>query len=173
MFSSSLFVARTYPLMFVWGVRILGIVGKDILLEELNTSFYELVDLGISRCELVLAGIKHSNAAATSHHRKHRVATKYVNTTRKYFSAKGIYVDVMKLTGSMELAPLRGIADRIVDLSQTGETLRSNGLEKLDTIAQISTRLIANRASMRLKEKAMKGIAGRLKEASEICSQND
>ncbi len=148
----------------------LGIVGKDILLEEKSISFYELVDLGISRCQLVLAGVKEPRGNLFHNRRKHRVATKYVNTARSYFSSRGVYADVMKLTGSMELAPLCGIADQIVDLSQTGETLRSNGLEKIDTIAEISARLIANRASMRLKDKAMKKIVRRFEEAARAYS---
>ena len=143
----------------------LGIVGKDILMEDRSISVYELVDLGISRCQLVLAGVKEPSKNLFHNRRKHLVATKYVNTARSYFSSIGVYVDVMKLTGSVELAPLRGIADQIVDLSQTGETLRSNGLEKIDTIAEVSARLIANRASMRLKNKTMKHIVRRFEEA--------
>lgn len=148
----------------------LGIVGKDILMEDESISVYELVDLGISRCQLVLAGVKEPSKTLFHNRRKHLVATKYVNTARSYFSSIGVYVDVMKLTGSVELAPLRGIADQIVDLSQTGETLRSNGLEKIDTIAEVSARLIANPASMRLKDKAMKNIVRRFEEAAEAFS---
>ena len=144
----------------------LGIVGKDVLLELENGGFYELADLGISRCELVVARKQRSANEPNEHGRKLRVATKYVNTTRRHFASKGVYVDVMHLTGSMELAPTRGLVDRIVDLSQTGETLRTNGLEKLETIADISARLIANRASMRLKEDLVKDIAAKLEDAA-------
>ena len=130
-----------------------GIVGKDVLLEVETGDYYELVDLGVCRCELVVAGISSSPGGMDQSGRKRRVATKYVNTARRHFASRGEYVDVMRLTGSMELAPLRGLSDRIVDLFQTGSTLRSNGLEKHETIAKISARLIANRASMRLERK--------------------
>ena len=144
----------------------LGIVGKDILLELQDGGFYELVDLGISKCQLVVAEKVRSANGADDHRRKLRVATKYVNTTRRHFAAKGVYVDVMHLSGSMELAPSRGLADRIVDLSQTGETLRSNGLVKVESIADISARLIANKAAMRLKEKLIKDIVSKLELAA-------
>lgn len=144
----------------------LGVVGKDVLLELQNGGFYELIDLGISKCELVVAQKKQSGNDADEHRRKLRVATKYVNTTRRHFAAKGVYVDVMHLSGSMELAPSRGLADRIVDLSQTGETLRSNGLVKVESIADISARLIANKAALRLKEKLLKDIVSKLEQAA-------
>ena len=144
----------------------LGIVGKDVLLELQNGGFYELVDLGISRCELVVAQKDQSEGDSSPRRRKLRVASKYVNATRRHFASKGVYVDVMHLTGSMELAPLRGLADRIVDLSQTGETLRSNGLVKVESIADISARLIANKASLRLKENMVKDIAAKLELAA-------
>ena len=144
----------------------LGIVGKDVLLELDGDGFYELVDLGISRCELVLAEKENIDQSALNSDRKARIATKYVNTTRKHFASKGVYVEVMELSGSVELAPLCDMADRIVDLSQTGETLRSNGLKKVETIASISARLIANTASMRLKEKALKSIVKKMEEAT-------
>ncbi len=144
----------------------LGVVGKDVLLEVQNGGIYELADLAISQCELIVARRQSPDTDERESRRKLRVATKYVNTTRRHFASKGIYVDVMHLTGSMELAPLRGLADRIVDLSQTGETLRSNGLEKIETIAQISARLIANKASMRLKERKVKETAARIERAA-------
>lgn len=144
----------------------LGIVGKDVLLELDGEGYYELVDLGISRCELVLAEKDSLDQNAANADRKARIATKYVNTTRRHFASRGVYVEVMELSGSVELAPLCDLADRIVDLSQTGETLRSNGLRKVETIAGISARLIANKASVRLKEKALKSIANRMERAA-------
>lgn len=142
-----------------------GIVGKDILLESDNGEFYELLDLGLSRCKLVVAGKEdHEASCETFSSGKNRIATKYVNTTRKHFASKGLHVNVMKLTGSMELAPLCGIADRIVDLTGTGNTLRTNGLVELETIAPISARLIANKASMRLKHREMKEIVQRFEQ---------
>ena len=144
----------------------LGIVGKDVLLELDGEDYYELVDLGVSRCELVLAEKLNIDNQAQNVDRKVRVASKYVNATRRHFAAKGVYVEVMQLSGSIELAPLCDLADRIVDLSQTGETMRSNGLKQIETIATISARLIANKASMRLKEKPLKHIARQLEIAA-------
>ncbi len=144
-----------------------GIVGKDILLEVETGDYYELADLRVCRCELVVAGVRASQqGGAAGSGCKRRVATKYVHSARRHFASRGEYVDVMRLSGSMELAPLRGLCDRIVDLSQTGATLASNGLEKQETIARISTRLIANRASMRLKATRMKYIAAKLEQAA-------
>ena len=143
-----------------------GIVGKDVLLEIENGGFYELVDLGVSRCQLVVAQKESVVGEIRGDGRKSRIATKYENITRRHFAAKGINVDVMRLGGSMELAPLCGLADRIVDLSQSGATLHSNGLKKVEVIAEISARLIANKASMRLKEKFMKSIAMKLEKAA-------
>ena len=144
----------------------LGIVGKDVLLELDGEGYYELVDLGVSRCELVLAERQDIDERSQNAERKARIATKYANTTRRHFAQKGVYVEVIKLYGSVELAPLCDMADRIVDLSQSGETLRSNGLKKVEKIASISARLIANKASMRLKEKALKSIARNLENAA-------
>lgn len=144
----------------------LGVVGKDVLLELDGEGYYELLDLGISRCELVLAQKQNARHESRHFERKPRIATKYVNSTRRHFSAKGVYAEIMELSGSVELAPLCGIADRIVDLSQTGETLRTNGLEKVESIAKISARLIANKASLRLKEIAMKSVVGKLELAA-------
>ena len=144
----------------------LGIVGKDVLLEIDNANYFEILDLGVCKCELVLAGVEDLSGTPASGNRKRRVATKYVNTARRYFAQRGDYVNVMHLSGSMELAPLCGLADRIVDLSQTGNTLQSNGLKKIDTIAQISARLIASKASTRLKTKAMKQLALNLETAA-------
>ena len=142
-----------------------GIVGKDVLLEIENPNYYELLDLGVSRCELVLAEVHSPVTKSANAGRKRRVATKYVNTARRYFASRGQYVDVMQLSGSMELAPLCGLADRIVDLSQTGNTLRSNGLRQIETIAEITARLIASKASMRMKANRMKQIVATLEQA--------
>ncbi|MYI90237.1 MAG: ATP phosphoribosyltransferase [Gammaproteobacteria bacterium] len=144
----------------------LGIVGKDVLLELDGEGYYELVDLCVSRCELVLAEKQNMDERSQNAERKARIATKYANTTRRHFARKGVYVEVIKLYGSVELAPLCDMADRVVDLSQSGETLRSNGLKKVETIASISARLIANKASMRLKEMALKSIARNLESAA-------
>ncbi len=136
----------------------LGIVGKDVLLELDDEGYYELLDLGVARCELVLAEKKTRDERTLDVDRQARVATKYANITRRYFADQEVHAEVMKLSGSVELAPLFDLADRIVDLSQTGATLESNGLKKVATIAHVSARLIANPAAMRLKEKAVKRI---------------
>ncbi len=144
----------------------LGIVGKDVLLEQQDSKIYELADLGIAHCRIVVAELcdgqnsNHGDAIG-------RVATKYVHTARHHFAAKGEAVNVMKLNGSVELAPLCGLARRIVDLTQTGATLRTNGLRELETIATSSARLVACKASMRFKERQMKQIAQLLEQAAQ------
>ena len=114
---------------------------------EYNASIYELLDLKIAKCRLMTAGI----AGQTLPSRRLRIATKYANVARQYFANKGMQVDIIKLYGSMELAPLVGLGDLIVDVVDTGNTLRANGLEPLDEICQVSSRLIANPASYKRK----------------------
>ena len=116
-------------------------------LMEYNASVYELLDLKIAKCRLMTAGI----AGQTLPSRRLRIATKYANVARQYFANKGMQVDIIKLYGSMELAPLVGLGDLIVDVVDTGNTLRANGLEPLDEICQVSSRLIANPASYKRK----------------------
>jgi ATP phosphoribosyltransferase len=119
---------------------------------------YEPLDLNIARCRLMVAG----RTTATGPGRL-RIATKYVNVTRDYFSSQGLQVEIIKLYGSMELAPLVGLADLIVDLVDTGNTLKANGLEPKQTIAQISSRLIVNKASMRMKHATVQALIDKLK----------
>ncbi|MGH8570362.1 MAG: ATP phosphoribosyltransferase, partial [Gammaproteobacteria bacterium] len=114
---------------------------------------YEPLDLGIARCRLVVAGPVGGAECAPG---RLRIATKYVRITRRYFAEKGDQVEVIRLYGSMELAPLVGLADRIVDLVDTGNTLRANGLTVLETIARISARLIVNKAAMKMKNLEVK-----------------
>lgn len=128
------------------GVADLGVVGKDILIEQ-EKDVYELLDLGIGYCRLVVAGPK--GRENYPHHIK--IATKFPTATEKYYMDKGQEVQVIKLHGSVELAPLLGLADKIVDIVSTGNTLRQNNLKELETICEITTRLIANRVSFRLK----------------------
>jgi ATP phosphoribosyltransferase len=137
------------------------VAGKDVLLEHGGAGLYEPLDLGIARCRLMVAGHKDREPAAD----RLRVATKYVNVTRDYFAAQGRQVEIIKLYGSMELAPLVGLADVIVDLVDTGNTLRANGLEPKATIADISSRLIVNKASMRMKHGAVQALIEKLKKA--------
>ena len=130
-------------------------------MEHGGRGFYELCDLRIAACRMVVAGV----AGAVALPRRPRVATKYAETTRRHFARDGRQADVVKLYGSMELAPVLGLSDLIVDLVDTGETLASNGLVEVEKIASVSGRLIANKASMRIKGAAMREMAARLERA--------
>lgn len=145
--------AQDVPTFVDYGAADVGIAGKDVLMEYEGDGLYEPLDLGIARCRLMVAGFPEDRAMP----RRPRVASKYVNTTRRYFARQGVQVEVIKLYGSMELAPLVGLADRIVDLVDTGGTLRANGLVPLETIAEISSRLVVNRASMKMKHDLVRG----------------
>ena len=139
--------AADVPTYVQYGAADLGVAGKDVLMEHGGSGLYEPLDLGIASCRLMVAG----RPGKTVSERRLRVATKYVNITRNYFAARGSQVEIIKLYGSMELAPLVGLADIIVDLVDTGNTLKANGLEAKEKIADISSRLIVNRASMKMK----------------------
>ncbi len=145
--------AADVPTYVEYGAADLGVAGKDVLLEYMGEGLYEPLDLGIARCRLVLAG---PLGGADPPRGRLRIATKYVRTTRLYFAARGDQVEVIRLYGSMELAPRVGLADRIVDLVDTGDTLRANGLGVLETIAAISARLIVNKAAMKMKNLEVK-----------------
>jgi ATP phosphoribosyltransferase len=153
--------ATDVPTYVQYGAADLGVAGKDVLLEHGGAGLYEPLDLGIARCRLMVAGRKGEGVDAD----RLRVATKYVNVTRDYFAAQGRQVEIIKLYGSMELAPLVGLADVIVDLVDTGNTLKANGLEPKATIADISSRLIVNKASMRMKHNAVQAVIEKLKDA--------
>lgn len=127
------------------GAAELGVVGKDILLEHGAEGLYEPLDLGIARCRLMTAGPVGWRGGGA----RVRVATKFANIARRHFAARGVHADVIKLYGAMELAPLMNLADLIVDIVDTGNTLRANGMEPLDEIARISSRLVVNKAAMR------------------------
>jgi ATP phosphoribosyltransferase len=155
--------AADVPTYVQFGAADLGIAGKDVLMEYEGDGLYELLDLGISRCRLMVAepaqlASRDDPASWT----RVRVATKYVNITRRHFAAKGIQTDIIKLYGSMELAPLVGLSDRIVDLVDTGNTLKANGLVEVERIADISAWLVANKASMKMKHAALKALVDRL-----------
>lgn len=141
--------ATDVPTFVAYGAADIGVAGKDVLLEHGGADLYELLDLGIARCRLMTAGCPGAQAAAA--HRPLRVATKYVDTTRDWFARAGRQVEIIKLYGSMELAPLVGLADVIVDLVDTGNTLRANGLEPFDHIRDISARLVVNKAAQKMK----------------------
>ncbi|MCW8125172.1 ATP phosphoribosyltransferase [Microbulbifer halophilus] len=129
------------------GAADMGVAGKDTLLEHSADGIYEPLDLGIARCRLMTAGIK----GAELPRGRIKVATKFVQSARSYYAAQGRQADIIKLYGAMELAPLMDLADEIVDIVDTGNTLKANGLEARETISQISSRLIVNKASMKMK----------------------
>ena len=129
------------------GAADVGVVGKDMLLEVGAEGLYEPLDLGIARCRVMTAGFSGREKVRT----RVRVASKFVNIARRYYSSKGIQADIIKLYGAMELAPLMDLADEIVDIVDTGNTLRANGMSPLEHIADISTRLVVNKAAMRTR----------------------
>jgi ATP phosphoribosyltransferase len=150
--------AADVPTYVEHGTAELGITGKDILMEHDGDGLYEPLDLGIARCRMVLAG---PDGVATAPGRL-RVATKYVRAARDYFADRGEQVEIIRLYGSMEIAPGLGLADRIVDLVDTGRTLAANNLAQLDTIMEISARLIVNKAAMKMKGATIRPFIRRL-----------
>ena len=148
-------IRATYVPTFVeYGAADLGIAGKDVLLEHGAESLYEPLDLKIAGCRLMTATHKDNPDISG----RVRVATKYVKTARLYFASKGIQAEIIKLYGSMELAPLVGLADCIVDLVDTGNTLKANGLEPRELITEISSRLVVNKAAMKMKHHAIQAL---------------
>ena len=144
--------ATDVPTYVQYGAADLGIAGKDVLLEHGGAGLYQPLDLNIARCRLCVAVPKGFDyAAASKPGGRIRVATKYINSAKAHCAAKGVHVDLIKLYGSMELAPLVGLADAIVDLVSTGGTLRANGLVEVEHIRDISSRLVVNQASLKLK----------------------
>ena len=139
--------AADVPTYVGYGAADLGVAGKDVLMEHGGDGLYEPLDLGIARCRLMVAGPENSG----SERRRLRIATKYVQSTRRYYADRQEQVEIIKLYGSMELAPLVGLADRIVDVVDTGNTLKANGLVPLEHIADISSRLVVNKAAMKMK----------------------
>ncbi len=149
------------PTYVQYGAADLGVAGKDVLLEHGGEGLYEPLDLKIARCRMMTAGPKNANPL----NGRLRIATKYVNCARRYFAEQGQQVEIIKLYGSMELAPLVGLADRIVDLVDTGNTLKANGLEPLEHMVDISSRLIVNKASMKMKHDKVKAFIDLMAEA--------
>ena len=144
--------ASDTPTYVQYGAADLGIAGRDVLVEHGGMGLYQPVDLGIARCRMMVAvpqGFDY--AGAVKRGARLRVATKYLATARLHFAAKGVHVDLIKLYGSMELAPQSGLADVIVDLVSTGGTLRANNLEAVEEIMPVSARLIVNQAALKLK----------------------
>jgi ATP phosphoribosyltransferase len=151
--------ASDVPTYVQFGGADMGVAGKDVLDEQGGQGLYQPLDLKIARCRMMVAvreGFDY--AGAVKQGARLKVATKYVQTAREHFASKGVHVDLIKLYGSMELAPLVGLADAIVDLVSTGGTLKANHLVAVEEIAQISSRLIVNPASLKLKRKTMQPI---------------
>ena len=153
--------ATDVPTYVQYGAADVGVAGKDVLMEHGGDGLYEPLDLHIAKCRLMTAGPVDAKPITG----RLRVATKFVNTAKRFYAEKGIQVEVIKLYGSMELAPLVGLADRIVDVVDTGNTLKANGLEPMEHIADISSRLIVNKASMKMKHQRVKLLIERIAEA--------
>lgn len=143
------------------GVADLGIAGKDTILEN-ETDVYEIYDLGFGKCKFAVAGLNGDSIYRKDEYLK--VATKYPNIAKKYFKEKGQKIEIIKLNGSVELAPIVGLSDVIVDIVETGNTLKANGLEILEDICDISARIISNRASYRFKYEQIQNIIRLFKE---------
>jgi ATP phosphoribosyltransferase len=148
--------ASDVPTYVQYGASELGVAGKDVLLEHGGEGLYQPVDLGIAACRMMVAASEGFDyAGAVRRGARLRVATKYMQTAREHFAAKGVQVDLIRLYGSMELAPLVGLADAIVDLVASGNTLRANRLCAVEEIRPISARLIVNQAALKLKRDAI------------------
>ncbi|MEY2777152.1 MAG: phosphoribosyltransferase [Pseudomonadota bacterium] len=148
--------ASDVPTYVQYGAADMGVAGSDVLVEHGGEGLYQPVDLRIGRCRMCLAAPSGFDLQAQIRRGSRlTVATKYVETTRRYFAARGMHADLIKLYGSMELAPLVGLADVIVDLVSTGATLKANGLEAFETIADVSSRLVVNQAALKLRYDAL------------------
>ncbi len=153
--------ATDVPTYVEYGGADMGIAGKDVLMEHGGKGLYEPLDLEIAKCKLMVAGLKNAPPIQG----RLRVATKFVNIAKQYFAIQGQQIDVIKLYGAMELAPIMGLADRIVDIVDTGNTLIANGLEPMDFIANVSSRLVVGQAPMKLKYRQIQPILDMLSKA--------
>lgn len=161
--------ATDVPTFVEYGAADVGIAGKDVLVEHGSDNLYEPLDLNISKCRLMTAIV----TGVPIPEGKIRVATKYVSLAQQYFAKQGRQAEIIKLYGSMELAPIVGLADCIVDLVDTGNTLKANGMEPLDLIMSISSRLVINKASMKMKHREIKKLIDRLEFAVEQRRANE
>jgi len=151
--------ATDVPTYVQYGAADLGVAGGDVLAEYRGNGLYQPLDLKIACCRLMVAVRKgYDYEHAVRQGARLRVATKYLQTAREHFAAKGVHVDLIKLYGSMELAPLTGLADAIVDLVSTGNTLKANNLVAVEEIAQISARLIVNQAAFKLRRAEIRSL---------------
>lgn len=153
--------ASDVPTYVEYGGADVGVAGKDVLMEHPDAELYEPVDLKIAQCRLMTAGRENETGMSG----RLRVATKFVESTRRFYASQGQQVEIIKLYGSMELAPLVGLADRIVDVVDTGNTLRANGLVPMEHIADISSRLIVNKASMKMKHQRIQQFVTQIRDA--------
>jgi len=159
--------ATDVPTYVEYGAADFGVAGKDVLFEHGGEGLYQPIDLNIAKCRMsvaVRADFDYANAVRQG--ARLRVATKYVRTAREHFAAKGVHVDLIKLYGSMELAPLVGLSDAIVDLVSTGSTLRANNLVEVEHIVDVSSRLVVNQAALKLKRERLQPIIDAFERAS-------
>lgn len=160
--------ASDVPTYVQYGAADVGVAGKDVLLEHGGEGLYQPIDLNIANCRMSVAvpdGFDYANAVRQG--ARLRVATKYVQTAREHFATKGVHVDLIKLYGSMELAPLVGLSDAIVDMVSTGSTLRANHLVEVEHIMEISARLVVNQAALKLKRERLQPILDAIEQASQ------
>jgi ATP phosphoribosyltransferase len=158
--------ASDVPTYVQYGAADFGVAGKDVLLEHGGEGLYQPIDLNIARCRMSVAvptGFDYANAVRQG--ARLRVATKYLHTARKHFAAKGVHVDLIKLYGSMELGPLVGLSDAIVDMVSTGSTLRANNLIEVEHIMDISARLVVNQAALKMKRARLQPILEAVQQA--------
>jgi len=161
--------ASDTPTYVQYGAADLGIAGKDVLYEHGGAGLYQPLDLGIAACRMMVAvpeGFDYAGAVRRG--ARLRVATKYLRAAREHFAAKGVHVDLIRLYGSMELAPLAGLADAIVDLVATGNTLRANHLVAVDEIMPITARLIVNQAALKMKRTALQPLVEAFEAAAAV-----
>ena len=146
------------PTYVEFGSADMGVVGKDLILEHGSEGFYEPLDLGIARCRLITA-VRSDREMVSG---RISVATKFTNIAKRYFAERGKQIELIKLNGALELAPALGLADAIVDIVDTGKTLKANGLKPQDLIAEVSSRMIVNKASMKIKHEIINKVLGQL-----------
>ncbi len=161
--------ASDVPTYVQYGAADMGIAGKDVLLEHGSGGLYQPLDLNIATCRMCVAvpkGFDYESAVRPGS--RLRIATKYVNTARTHFASKGVHVDLIKLYGSMELAPLVGLADAIVDLVSSGSTLKANNLVEVEELMKISSRLVVNQAALKIKKAALQPVIDAFKQVVEV-----
>ena len=151
------------------GIADLGFAGRDVLLEHGEEGYYQPLDLGIGRCDMMVAGLADEGPLP----KRLKIATKFVNIAKRYYAAEGVQVDIIKLYGAMELAPVMGLAHRIVDIVETGNTLKANGLVPMEHIANITTRLIVNKNSMKMKHQRVQSLIDDLADVVKNPSNSD